>query len=88
MNAHEVEAGDDRALTVPLEREAELVERLRPGNERAVVGPEPSGEQDGAKAGEVDLLGRLRVDGAGGSGSATSRPRSAMTLRTRFMNCS
>jgi hypothetical protein len=62
VDTHEIEAGDDRALTVPLQRETELVERLRPGNERAVVGPEPSGEEDGAKAGEVDFLGRLRVE--------------------------
>ena len=62
MDAHEVEARDNRALTVLLEREAELVERFRPGNEPAVVGPEPSGEEDGAKARQVDFLGRLRVE--------------------------
>src|SRR6187402_3598203 len=56
VNAEEEEPRDDGALAVGLEREAELVERLRRRHPRAVVRPKPGREEHDADAPQVEPL--------------------------------
>jgi hypothetical protein len=57
MDADEEQPGDERAGAVALGREAELVEGARKADPAVIVGAKPAGEDDGAEAGQVELLG-------------------------------
>src|SRR2546426_1174140 len=57
MHPNEVQTGGGQARPLLVKRETQLIERVRDSDPVTVVWPEPSGEDDRAKAGEVEGLG-------------------------------
>src|SRR5207344_3523454 len=62
VDADEVEPEHDGARPVALNGEPVLVERLGPREPGRVVGPEPAGEDNRSEAGQLELLGRIRLE--------------------------
>src|SRR5215203_2304193 len=63
VDSDEVEPRGSDACSLHMDREAELVERARAAHPGLVVGPEASGEDHGPEAAQVQLDGRVAVEG-------------------------